>query len=149
MPSTTTTRHSSQPGRIVRAGRVGDVVVHLMKTVKGKSRQSPTELFEQCLEREDAVVLLGRNRVDQIHGAVGGIVEAVGDLIDVSRHKIGGRQAVLNRTLWEIARVFPAAEAALRRPPRQSLRLRREPQRNRVLVRCGIPVLPARAIVLS
>ena len=35
----------------------------------------------------------------------------MGDLIDVSRHKIGGRQTVLNRTLWEIARVFPAAEA--------------------------------------
>ena len=74
MPSTTTTRHSSQPDVYIGAGRVGDVVVHLMKTVKGKAGRARLSCSSSAWS-EKRSVLLGRNWVDQIHGAVGGIVE--------------------------------------------------------------------------
>ena len=56
LPSITTDEQG-----IVRASGMGEVVIYLMQTVYGKAGQSPLELFDQYLTREDPLVLLGRN----------------------------------------------------------------------------------------
>ena len=88
---------------VIRAGRMGEVVVHLMNAIGGEIRERPVESLEQCLAGEDLPVLLGRDGVHQVHGAVRRVVEAVRDLIDVARLDAGCRQAVLDRPVREIA----------------------------------------------
>ena len=98
-------------GSVVRAGRMRQVMIHLMNLVGGKAGEMLLHFGEQLFARENLFVLLGGRGVEHERSAIRRVVEAVRDFVDVADLDAGGIEAVLDRVDREIAGVLFAAEA--------------------------------------
>ena len=102
------------PARSVSGARgVGQVMADLVNFIERKGGQVALYLVEQDFFCEDLVVEAGRDFVLLIEAAIGCVVEAVGDLIDVVDGEAGLSEAEFDGVDRKVTGMFLAAKALL------------------------------------
>ncbi len=101
------------PGREISAGGVRKMMVHMMHALFRKSVQITFNQRQQGLSGEHPPIQFGGCGVDCIDLAIGRVVKAVRDLVNILQRKTGFRQTKADGPGWKSCAVLLAIETLL------------------------------------